>query len=47
MVRDTEARRSRQRDVEGQEQRLEDRRRRNLADGFLRSCNKAKHLGHG
>src|SRR6266550_3162462 len=47
MVRDTEARRSRQRDVEGQEQRVEDRRRRNLADGFLRSRNKAKHLGHG
>ena len=41
-----QARRSRQRDVEGQEQRVEDRRRRHLADRLVRSGDEAHHLGH-
>ena len=41
-----EARRSGQRDLEGQEQRVEDRRRRHLADRLVRSRDKAHHLGH-
>ena len=46
LVRGAEARRSRQRDLEGQEQRLEDRRRRHVADRLLRSRRQAHHLGH-
>ena len=47
LVRGPEARRARQRDLEGQEQRLEDRRRRHLADRLLRSRHQAHDLGHG
>ncbi len=46
MVRHPEARRPGQRDLEGQEQRLEDRRRRRLADRLLRPGQQAHHLGH-
>ena len=46
LVRGAEAGRSGQRDLEGQEQRLEDRRRRPLADRLLRSGHQAHHLGH-
>ena len=46
LVRRAEARRSRQRNLEGYEQRLEDRRRRPLADRLLRSRDEAHHLGH-
>ena len=41
-----EAWRSGQRDLEGQKQRLEDRRRRHLADRLVRSGDAADHLGH-
>ena len=41
-----QARRSGQRNVEGQEQRVEDRRRRHLADRFLRPGHEAHDLGH-
>ena len=41
-----EARRPGQRDLEGQEQRLEDGRRRHLADRLLRSGDQAHDLGH-
>ena len=47
LVRRAEAGRSGQRDVEGHEQRVEDRRRRPLADRLLRSGDEAHHLGHG
>ena len=47
LVRRAEAGRSGQRDLEGHEQRLEDRRRRPLADRFLRSGDEAHDLGHG
>ena len=46
LVRGAEARRSGQRNLEGQDQRLEDRRRRHMADRFLRSGIAADHLGH-
>ena len=46
LVRGAEAGRSGQRNVEGHEQRLENRRRRPLADRLLRSRDQAHHLGH-
>ena len=46
LVRGAEAGRAGQRDLEGQEQRLEDRRRRHVADRLLRSGHQAHHLGH-
>src|SRR5205823_3138129 len=46
LVRRAEAGRARQRDLEGQDQRLEDRRRRALADRLLRPDVEADHLGH-
>ena len=46
LVCDPQAGRARQRDLEGQEQRLEDRRRRHVADRLLRSRQQAHHLGH-
>ena len=46
LVRRAEAGRSGQRNLEGYEQRLEDRRRRPLADRFLRPRDQAHHLGH-
>ena len=45
LVCNSEAGRARQRDLEGQEQRLEDRRRRHVADRVLRSRQQAHHLG--
>ena len=46
LVRRAEAGRSRQRNLEGHEQRVEDRRRRPLADRFLRPRDQAHDLGH-
>ena len=46
LVRRAEAGRPGQRNLEGHEQRLEDRRRRPLADRFLRSRDEAHDLGH-
>ena len=43
---DSGARRARQRNLEGQEQRLADRRRRHLGDRDLRSRHPPDHLGH-
>ena len=46
LVRGAEAGRSRQRDLEGQDQCLEDRRRRHVADRLLRPGHEAHDLGH-
>ena len=46
LVRRAGAGRARQRDLEGQEQRLEDRRRRDVADRLVRSGDQAHDLGH-
>ena len=45
-IRGAGAGRARQRDLEGQEQRLADRRRRHLGDRHLRSGQQPDHLGH-
>ena len=46
-IRHTGAGRARQRDLEGQEQRLADRRRRHVDHGLVRSCDQSGDLGHG